>query len=105
RLIPKISHSEFVAAARGELLIWPRQISPGMSAGSLAYAVLTICRSLCLIEAGRHVSKREGALWGATRMPGFAPLISEALTRREVPLEAGALGSSLAFAMSTGSQR
>jgi hypothetical protein len=44
--IPKIPHSEFVAAVRGELLIWPRQISPGISAGSLAYTVLTICRSV-----------------------------------------------------------
>jgi predicted nucleotidyltransferase len=98
KLIPKILNSEFVAAARGELLIWPRQISPGMSAGSLAYAVLTICRSLCLIETGRQVSKRVGADWGATRMPEFAQLISEALTSREVATEGGATGSCLAFA-------
>jgi len=69
-----------------------------MSAGSLAYAVLTICRSLCLVKAGRHVSKREGAHLAAARMPEFAPLISEALTRREVPLEGGTLGSPLIFA-------
>jgi predicted nucleotidyltransferase len=98
KLIPKIPHSEFVAAARGELLIWPRQIRRGMSAGSLAYAVLTICRSLCLVETGRPVSKREGAHWGAARTPGFAPLVSGALTRWEIRLERGALDSPLVFA-------
>jgi hypothetical protein len=98
QLIPKIPHSEFVAAASDELLVWPRQIRPGMSAGSLAYAVLTICRSLCLVETGRHVSKREGAHWGAARMPRFAPLISEALTHREVRLERSAMDSALVSA-------
>jgi hypothetical protein len=57
---PSHPYREFVAAVRCELLIWPGRIDP-MSTGSLAYAVLSICRSLCLVETGRPVAKRESA--------------------------------------------
>src|SRR5712692_9020677 len=64
-VIPEVSLAEFVDAARRELLLWPSQLRLGMSTGSLAYAVLTVCRTLCLYETQAPASKREGASWAA----------------------------------------
>jgi hypothetical protein len=44
--------------------------------GAQAYAVLTLCRALHLIEVGDQRSKRQAGAWGITRLPEWAELIA-----------------------------
>jgi hypothetical protein len=76
--VPEISWSEFLAATtryaaevRGRGL---RDATPG----ARAYGVLTMCRALRTLQAGRPCSKQEGAEWIRGRMPEWAWLIDAA---------------------------
>jgi predicted nucleotidyltransferase len=81
-LIPPVSWSEFVAASRryaGELA---RSSFDAFGPGSLAYAVLTMCRLERTIEVGDSVSKQTAAAWARRRHPESAQVIEAALECR-----------------------
>lgn len=77
-LVPVITHPEYVEAVRQLVLGWPDP-EAGESEGSLAYAVITLCRGLRTIRTGTLVSKREAARWGCEVLPDQAPLIRDAV--------------------------
>jgi predicted nucleotidyltransferase len=81
-LIPPITWSEFVdAAARYATEVSSRSLGAA-SPGSLAYAVLTMCRANMTVAAQQHGSKQEAAAWTRQRLPEWAWLIDGALTCR-----------------------
>jgi len=68
-IVPPIPITEFVAAiARysGEL---PNRRRDDATGGSVAYAVLTMCRALQTIELGTIGSKQEAASWARGQLP------------------------------------
>ena len=81
-LVPVITNAEYVEAVRQHVLDWPDP-DVGESQGSLAYAIITLCRGLRTIRTGALVSKREAARWGCEVLPDHAPLIRDAIGWRE----------------------
>ena len=81
-LVPVITHTEYVEAVRQHVLNWPDP-EVGETQGSLAYAILTLCRGLRTMRTGTLVSKREAARWGCEMLPDRAPLIRDAIGWRE----------------------
>lgn len=81
-VVPQIEWSEFVAAAvRYATEIAARDVETA-SRGDLAYAVLTMCRSVATIETDRRPSKQEAAAWARSELPDWAWLIDAALVCR-----------------------
>jgi predicted nucleotidyltransferase len=81
-IVPPITWSEFVAAtARYAAEISARSLSAA-SPGSLAYAVLTMCRAYMTVVAHGHGSKQEAAAWTRERLPDWAWLVDAALACR-----------------------
>jgi hypothetical protein len=55
---------------------WPEWVQDSRGrVGAQAYAVLTLCRALHLVELGEQASKRRAAAWAVTRLPAWAHLI------------------------------
>ena len=81
-LVPVITNAEYVEAVRQHVLDWPDP-DVGESQGSLAYAIITLCRGFRTIRTGTLVSKREAARWGCEVLPDHAPLIRDAIGWRE----------------------
>jgi predicted nucleotidyltransferase len=81
-IVPPIAWSEFVAAAaRYAAEISDRSLSTA-SAGSAAYAVLTMCRAFMTVAGQEHGSKQAAAAWTRERLPEWAWLIDAALACR-----------------------
>ena len=81
-LVPVITNAEYVEAVRQHVLDWPDP-EVGESQGSLAYAIITLCRGLRTIRTGTLVSKREAARWGCSVLPDHARFIRDAIGWRE----------------------
>ena len=81
-LVPLITNAEYVEAVRQLILGWPDP-EVGESEGSLAYAIITLCRGLRTVRTGILVSKREAARWGCSVLPNHARLIRDAIDWRE----------------------
>jgi hypothetical protein len=81
-LVPVISHEEYVDAVRQHMLDWTDSVE-GLTQGSQAYAILTMCRGLRTWRTGEHVSKREAARWACETLPEHAQLIQDAVLWRE----------------------
>jgi predicted nucleotidyltransferase len=62
-LIPPIPTPEYTDELRGYLAGFRKRIDDDATAGSQAYAILSICRGLHTIRYGRRLSKREAAAW------------------------------------------
>lgn len=62
-LIPPIPTSEYTDELRGYLAGFRNRIDDDATAGSQAYATLSICRGLYTIKHGRRLSKREAGAW------------------------------------------
>lgn len=54
---------------------WPSWLAGSGSAGSQAYAVLTVSRAVAYLATGHRLSKRQGAAWLAARLPAWGQLI------------------------------
>ena len=54
---------------------WPSWLTESATAGSQAYAVLTVSRAVAYLATGRQLSKRQSAAWLAARLPAWRPLI------------------------------
>jgi predicted nucleotidyltransferase len=81
-VIPPIARAEFVAALV-RYADWLRNRSyDDLGPGSLAYAVLSLCRALRTVRTGMHGSKQEAAAWTREGMPEWAWLIDAALRCR-----------------------
>ena len=81
-VIPPIARVEFVAAVV-RYADWLRKRNHNdLGPGSLAYAVLSLCRALQTVRTGMHCSKQEAAAWARERMPKWAWLIDAALRCR-----------------------
>jgi predicted nucleotidyltransferase len=81
-VVPPIARAEFLA---GLTLYadWLRNRSyDDLGPGSLAYAVLSLCRAFRTVRTGIHGSKQEAAAWARERMPEWASLIDVALRCR-----------------------
>jgi predicted nucleotidyltransferase len=87
KVIPDISFEEFGAAIRNQIGHLSERIADNATTGSLAYVVLTMCRSLYTLVQGEEVSKLSAAEWAQKRFPQWAPLIREAITWREYQWE------------------
>jgi hypothetical protein len=81
-VIPPIARVEFVAAVV-RYADWLRQRNcDDLGPGSLAYAVLSLCRALRTVRTGVPCSKQEAVAWTRQRMPEWAWLIDAALRCR-----------------------
>ncbi len=89
-MIDPVSPADLKGAVLGSLQEWwsPPFPSPErfLEASYRAYAVLTMCRSLYVVEHGRIASKPEAARWALTAFPEWKPLILEALEGQRSPL-------------------
>jgi hypothetical protein len=82
-LIDPISHEEFAACVRGYVAEWGWRIRGVRERKQQAYAILSMCRALCLHRTGKQTSKRLAALWAQGELPQWAGLIGDALAWRE----------------------
>lgn len=81
-VIPPITWTEFVAATVRYAVEISRRSFDGATPGSLAYAVLTMCRAFRTVHTQTHGSKQEAAAWTRERMPEWAWLIDALLRCR-----------------------
>jgi hypothetical protein len=88
-VVPRIARSEYLTAIAGYLEYLHDQSLEELSPGALAYTVLSACRAVCTIEAGRPCSKQKGAAWVRGRRPEAAWVIDAALACR---LSRGSVG-------------
>ena len=81
-IIPPITRSEFVAAV-ARYAAWLRSRSDEhLGPGSMAYAVLSLCRALYTVRTGQPTSKQVASAWASERLPAWAWLIEAALRCR-----------------------
>lgn len=82
-MIDRVSPNDLREAVRSSLREWwsPPFPSPERFEGQeyRAYTVLTMCRSLYVLEHGRIASKPEAARWAIGQLPDWKKLIQEAL--------------------------
>lgn len=81
-VVPPIEWAEFVAATRYYAREVHRRSRVGVGGGTLAYAILTMCRGLAVVRTQMPCSKQEAAAWARERMPEWAWLIDAALACR-----------------------
>lgn len=83
-LIEPISKEEFLQAVKAQAAAWREYVIHTRSSRPYqGYAILTLCRALYAYENGEQVSKQQAALWAQQRLPGWAPLIRDALKWRQ----------------------
>jgi hypothetical protein len=82
-LIPPIPTSEYTDELRGYLAGFSKRIDEDATAGSQAYAILSICRGLYTIKHGRRLSKHDAAAWAQREFPRWANLIRRAVEWRD----------------------
>jgi hypothetical protein len=81
-VIPDVTHEEFVAAVVRYADEVASRDRTAAHPGELAYELLTLARALLLVRAGTAGSKQEAAAWAASRIPGCAAVLDEALATR-----------------------
>jgi hypothetical protein len=82
-IIESVSRQEFIGSARLHASRWLEYVEDAAgSRGKQAYAILTLCRAFYVCRHGEQASKRQAALWAASELPHWAPLISDALAWR-----------------------
>jgi hypothetical protein len=102
-LIPPIPESEYLEEVRRYLASFRTRFDEDASAGSQAYAILTMCRGFYSIVRGERLSKRDAALRARRDFPHRRQLIQRALAWRarqwdaEQPDASGSITESRAF--------
>ncbi len=81
-LVDPISHETLLGVVRAQARMTTDWLAPTEKLGSQAYAILTLCRSLCLVRTGAFVSKKQAAAWTAEQFPQWASLMERALVWR-----------------------
>jgi hypothetical protein len=101
QLVGPIEQSEFVTAVRRYVAYLAAQPLPEMSAGAVAYNVLSVCRALFTIETGGQATKQQAAEWMADRSPRLQALLEWAVACRlaggECRVDAATRDAALAF--------
>lgn len=87
-LIPPIPEREYLAGVRAYLASFPTRLDDDASAGSQAYAILTMCRGIYALTEGARLSKREAAIRAGREFPRWTALIDRALAWRDAQWEA-----------------
>ena len=83
-ILPYICREEFFDAVKAHALEWRSYIEKTRNSRSYqAYAVLTLCRALCVLSTGRQVSKLQAADWMIRQYPEFGRTVRDALVWRE----------------------
>jgi hypothetical protein len=77
-----VPHAELVRVVQELSRMTLDWISPNEQLGAQAYAILTLCRALCLVRTGTSVSKKQAAAWTAAQFPQWAGLLERALIWR-----------------------
>ncbi|GAB2614294.1 nucleotidyltransferase domain-containing protein [Pseudactinotalea suaedae] len=76
-LLPRVPAAVLFPVVREHVASWPEWVQDARGRpGAQAYAVLTLCRALHLLEVGDQVSKRQAGSWGLARLPEWADLIA-----------------------------
>ena len=86
-IFPEISVEEYKEAIKAQTLLWKDSLCEytlKSTRGSLAYAILTLCRALYSKEFGVQTSKIKSAEWTIKKFPQWKELISEAIEWRKV---------------------
>jgi hypothetical protein len=102
-VIPLIPESEYLDEVRMYLASFRTRFDPDTSAGSQAYAILTMCRGFYALAEGARMSKRNAGLRARSDFPRWADLIDLALAWRDrqwdpnQPDASGAVDGSTAF--------
>ena len=81
-IVPPIDRREFVAAVVRYAIDVADRLTGEETPGSLAYAVLVLCRARFTHDTGEQASKEDGAAWTRRLMPGWEWLIDAALRCR-----------------------
>jgi hypothetical protein len=82
-LIPAIPESEYLDETRAYLATFRNRFAADASAGSQAYAIVTMCRGFYALRHGEWLSKRSAALRACVDFPRWRPLLDLALSWRE----------------------
>lgn len=84
-IIEPVSFAEFVTVIKDHLTWWREWLNTSDQAnrGSQAYAILTMCRALYLMQNREQASKLRAAQWAANEFPQWADLINRALIWRK----------------------
>lgn len=82
-LIPPIPESDYLDEARRYLAGFRTRFDRDASAGSQAYAILTMCRGMYALTTGERLSKRAAALRVRRDVPRWEHLIDRALAWRD----------------------
>jgi len=88
-IVPRVAWPEFIAATKRYAKEISNRRVDDASPGSLAYAVLTMCRALFTVRTHRLGTKQEAAAWTREGMPEWDGLVGDALRCR---LSRGTLG-------------
>lgn len=87
-LIPSIPESDYLEEVRSYLASFRTRLDEDASAGSQAYAILTMCRGVYALTDGVRLSKRAAALRARDEFPRWGRLIDLALAWRDRRWEA-----------------
>jgi len=82
-VMPEISKQEFIEAVKAHAVAWREYWREDASRPLQAYAILTLCRALYTATTGEQPSKRQAALWTASKFPQWAQLLQNALQWRK----------------------
>ena len=81
--IETISKEEYFEAIRSQVSEWYDWVTHTKTSRPYqAYAILTICRALCVLKKGELVSKRQAAIWTQEKYPQWASIIEKAIVWR-----------------------
>ena len=85
-LIPKISKQEYMEWIKKQTALWDERTKgydEQSPRGSVAYAVLTMCRAMYASRYGQQVSKNQAASWVKQEFPHWASLVDSAIAWRK----------------------
>jgi hypothetical protein len=82
-LIPPIPETEYLEEVRTYLAGFRDRFDEYASAGSQAYAILTMCRGVAVLRFGERLSKREAGARIQLEFPRWSDLIDRALRWRD----------------------
>lgn len=75
-VLPPVDPATLRAVVREHAASWPAWVQDSRGrVGAQAYAVLTLCRALHLVDRGEQTSKRRAGSWAQARLPASAELI------------------------------
>ena len=82
-IVPTIPEAEYFQEVRTYLAGFRNRFDDDASAGSQAYAILTMCRGVAALRFGERLSKREAGARIRREFPRWSDLIDRALRWRE----------------------